>query len=628
MKQTTIPKRSEVAKGDQWNLETLFSDDSAWNDALVRFSAMEKTVNSFRDAVCAPETLKPEILADCLDAWSDAQQLAEKIGNYAFLQKSADESDAANLDRVGRYMMAASAFEASTSWLVPAIQTIPEDNLRAWAGMPQKSEASPANAKRSAQSGNSAASGHIDRFAAYRVWLEKLLRLKPYILSEKEERILALRIEADQAPQTAFSILTNVDLDFGTVNTSEGPKPLSQTTWTQFLENSDRNVRRDAYTKFYAAFDAHKNTIAALYTGSVNQDVSTARIRGYSSARAMELFPDRVSESVYDNLVSTVRGNLAPLHRYYSLRKKTLKLDELRHYDVYVPLVGEVKRVTPYEEAVSIIADALSPLGEQYTDTIRKGLLGGWVDRYENKGKRSGAFSSGGYEGSPYILMNYKEDVLRDIFTLAHEGGHSMHSWYSARNNPFMSYNYTIFEAEVASTFNEDLIFRYLLRKADDPKMKTFLLCNRASDILATLYRQTMFAEYEHKAHALVEGGTPLTADLLRAEYRKLLEAYFGPEMVFEETSDLEGLRIPHFYNAYYVYKYSTGISASLALAERVSSGGKEEREDYFKFLKSGGSRYPIDALRVAGVDMESPAPVEAACKTFAGIVDELEKIL
>jgi len=224
--------------------------------------------------------------------------------------------------------------------------------------------------------------------------------------------------------------------------------------------------------------------------------------------------------------------------------------------------------------------------------------------------------------------MNYKEDVLRDVFTLAHEGGHSMHSWYSARNNPFMSYNYTIFEAEVASTFNEDLLFRHLMKTSDDPKMRAFLLSTRASDILATLYRQTMFAEYEHTAHALVESGTPLTADLLRAEYRKLLEAYFGPAMVFEEASDLEGLRIPHFYNAYYVYKYSTGISASLALAERVCSGGKAEREDYFAFLKSGGSRYPIDALRVAGVDMESPAPVEAACRSFASIVDELERTL
>ena len=603
MKQTTIPKRSEVAKGDRWNLESLFSDDASWNEALARFTAMTADVNAFRDAVCANAASAPltaETLARCLDANSSAEDLAERIGNYAFLNKSTDEGDAVNLDRVGRYMMAASAFSAETSWLVPALQAIPEATMRDWI--------------------------KTDRFAPYRVWLEKLLRLKPYILSEKEERILALQTESLQAPQTAFSVLTNVDLDFGTVKTAAGDEPLSQTTFSKFLESGDRAVREEAYRKFYAGFDAHKNTIAALYTGSVNQDVAEARIRGYTSARAMALFPDRVDESVYDNLVSTVRANLGALHRYYALRKKVLKLDELRHWDVYVPLAGEVKRVTPYDEAVSIIGKALEPLGQEYVDTITTGLRSGWVDRYENKGKRSGAFSSGGYTGEPFILMNYKDEVIRDVFTLAHEGGHSMHSWYSARNNPFMSYGYTIFEAEVASTFNEDLVFRHLMKEAKDDGMRAFLLSTRASDILATLYRQTMFAEYEKRTHELVESGTPLTAELLRSEYRKLLEAYFGPEMKFEETSDLEGLRIPHFYNAFYVYKYATGISASLALAERVSSGGKKEREDYFAFLKSGGSRYPVDALRVAGVDMARSEPVESACKVFAGIVDELEK--
>lgn len=610
MKQTAIPKRSEVALCDQWNLDSLFLNDTEWNTALSLFSEMAEKVQAFKSRLTAdPQSgmaasITPEVLASCLDMYRDAQLIGEKLGNYAFLKKSADEGDAVNLDRVGRYMMAASAFEAAVSFLIPAIQAIPEELIRTWTA--------PQNL----------------RFADYRIWLEKMLRLKPYILSEKEEKILALQSEADQAPRTAFSLLTNVDLDFGSVTTDDGDQPLSQTTWTRFLENSDRSIRKDAYTKFYKAFESHKNTIAALYTGSVNQDVATARIRGYSSSRAMALFPDRVSETVYDNLVSTVRANLAPLHKYYSLRKKALKLDELRHYDVYVPLIDTIKRVTPYEEAVSLIGDALAPLGSEYTSILTHGLREGWVDRYENRGKRSGAFSSGGFEGEPFILMNYKEEVLRDVFTLAHEGGHSMHSRYSARNNPFMSYNYTIFEAEVASTFNEDLLFRHLLKTANDPKMKAYLLCNRASDILATLYRQTMFAEYEHRTHSLVESGTPLTAELLRIEYRKLLQTYFGSEMVFEETSDLEGLRIPHFYNAFYVYKYATGISASLALAERVCTGGKSERDDYFKFLTSGGSRYPIDSLNIAGVDMEKPAPIEEACRTFARIVDELEKVL
>ncbi|HAH61934.1 MAG TPA: oligoendopeptidase F, partial [Treponema sp.] len=263
-----------------------------------------------------------------------------------------------------------------------------------------------------------------------------------------------------------------------------------------------------------------------------------------------------------------------------------------------------------------------------YTDRLCAGLKGGWADRYENKGKRSGAFSSGVYTGNPFILLNYKEDVIRDVFTMAHEGGHSMHTWYSVHANPYMQYNYTIFEAEVASTFNEELVFEYLLKRAGSDDMKAYLLAMRAGDILATLQRQTMFAEYELKTHELVESGTPLSAEVLRRTYRTLLEQYFGPEMHFESNSDMEGLRIPHFYNAFYVYKYATGISAALALAKRVLGGGTAERNDYFKFLKSGGSRYPIESLKVAGVDMEQTAPVQAACDTFAGMVNQLETLL
>ena len=334
---------------------------------------------------------------------------------------------------------------------------------------------------------------------------------------------------------------------------------------------------------------------------------------------------------MYKNLIDVVHKIFDALHRFYSLRKRVLGLDELRHYDVYVPLVKSVKIITPYEKAVEIVRNALSVMGSEYTDTLCNGLLHGWADRYENKGKRSGAFSSGCYKGYPYIMLNYKDDSLRDVFTMAHEGGHSMHSWYSVHNNPFMSYEYTIFEAETASTFNEELVFEYLLKDAkqkNDKDLTTYLLATRAQDILATLHRQTMFAEFELNAHEAIENGQPLTTDSLRAMYRKLLVEYFGPEMHFEDNSDLEGLRIPHFYNAFYVYKYATGISASLALAKRVTSGGKAELEDYYKFLKSGGSRYPIESLKVAGVDMESTQPVQAALDVFNDLVTQLEQLL
>ena len=597
MNNNKIPERSEISDKDKWDLSTLYKTDAEWEADL-------KKIPDYAEKICE---LKGKLktsgkLLEALKLIEEFGKVSEKLGNFAFLQSATDAANAHYQDMQGRYIMCATAAEAQISFLDPEIQAIPDSDISEWMSKPEYDD--------------------------YRIYLKKLLRSKPYILSEKEERLMALQSEAAGCAHKTFGMLTNVDLDFGTIKTPEGEKPLSQTTFTSFMENPDRDIRRTAYKQFYQVYKKHVNTIAALYEGSVNNDVYQSRARGYSSSRAMELFPDNVAESVYDNLVSTVRANFKSLHKYYSLRKKVLKLDELRHYDVYVPLVEGVKKVTPFNDAVEIIRQALSCLGSEYTQILCSGLTGGWVDKYENKGKRSGAFSSGGYTGYPYILTNYKEDVLRDVFTLAHEGGHSMHSYYSAKSNPFMHYNYTIFEAEVASTFNEELVFKYLLKSADTNKIKGYLLSIRAADIMATLHRQTMFAEYEKRTHELVESGTPLSADLLRSEYRKLLCDYFGPEMVFEDESDLEGLRIPHFYNAFYVYKYATGISASLALADRVYNGGESERKDYFRFLTSGGSRYPVESLKIAGVDMNTTEPIQAACNRFSDIVDELETIL
>ena len=356
-------------------------------------------------------------------------------------------------------------------------------------------------------------------------------------------------------------------------------------------------------------------------------DIYRARVRGYPSAREAALFPDRVDAAVYDNLIAAVHDNLAQLHTYYTLRKRILALDELRHYDVYVPLTSDVRVRHSYDDAVEVVIASLAPLGDDYCTTLRAGLRSGWVDRYENKGKRSGGFSAGSFVGDPYILMNYKEDVLRDVFTLAHEGGHSMHSWNSVRHNPIQHYSYSIFEAEVASTFNEQLLFHYLMERADSREMKAYLVGKQADDIIATIYRQTMFAEFEHLTHRMAEQGEPLTVDSLRATYRQLLERYFGAEMVLEEVSDLEGLRIPHFYNAFYVYKYATGLAAAVALAERVLDSGADARDRYMAFLRSGGSRYPLQSLQLAGVDMSTPAPVEQALRVFGTLVRQLEQL-
>jgi oligoendopeptidase F len=593
-----IPERGEVAAQDRWDLSSLFPDEAAWEDGLERLESL-RLDGAGLAAFFGPDERK---LLEALAAYSAYLQLDERLAYYAQLRMTEDEGDSGSRGRYGRYMGAATLGQTAWAWLAPAVQALPEPFARECIGKPA--------------------------FADYAVYLSKLLRFKPYILSEREERLLALQTEANQTARDSFGVLTNVDFDFGALSTAEGQRPLSQSTFASFMRSPDRSLRRKAYRQFYAVYEKHKNTLASLYSGSVMLDKYQARARGYASARDQALFPDKVPGAVYDNLVSTIGDNLGVFHDYYRLRKQALGLKELRHYDAYVPLVQSGEGRRSYGEAVKIVAAALAPLGEEYVARLKSGLSGGWVDRYENRGKRSGAFSAGTFAGDPYILLNYKEDVLRDVFTMAHEGGHSMHSWYSARSNPFMSYNYTIFEAEVASTFNEQLVFAYLYDKAKSAEEKAYLLSTRIDDTIATLFRQTMFAEYEERTHALAEAGEPLTVDSLRSEYGKLLRKYFGPAMVFEETSDLEGLRIPHFYNAFYVYKYATGLSAAKALASKVLGGGKAEREAYFAFLRSGGSRFPIEALLVAGVDMASPEPVRLACAGFGEDVKRLKELL
>lgn len=594
-----IPLRSEVPETDKWDLSSIYKSNLEWENALSEIPVLTEKVVQFKGKL----GFCPETFLSALKAFEQAELKMETVYHYASLQHEADEDDSEATDREGRAMMAYTKMQSEISFMNPEILAIPEESLKEWISAPE--------------------------FKDYKIYVEKLMHFNSYTLSEKEERILSLQAQPAETAYNAFSVLENVDLNrqFGSVNVNGEEKPLTQTTFTTLLKNQDRKVRETTYRQFYKKFEDFQNVISALYAGNVNQDVFRVRVRGYDSCLQAALYGNKVPLSVYHNLIDCVHKNIKTLHEYYSLRKKIMGLQELRHYDVYVPLVKSVKMQHSYDESVEIIRNALAPLGAEYTERLCSGLKNGWVDRYENAGKRSGAFSSGSYIGDPYILLNYDENDIRDVFTMAHEGGHSMHSWYSVHNNPFLSYDYTIFEAEVASTFNEELVFEYLLKNAKTEDEKKYLLAMRADDILATLHRQTMFAEFELKTHGLVENGTPLTATLLRKTYRELLEFYFGPEMHFEENSDMEGLRIPHFYNAFYVYKYATGISAALALARRVTSGGKKERDDYFEFLKSGGSRYPIESLRIAGVDMESTEPVQAACDTFKDIVEELKKL-
>ncbi|MDF1568025.1 MAG: oligoendopeptidase F [Spirochaetaceae bacterium] len=589
----TVPARSEVAQEDTWDLSDLFSDDEAWKAGLAELEAGIPKVVEFKGTLGE----SAEKLAEALKyTVKELGLLDERLGYYVMLRQSEDVGDGNVQGLNGRYMAVATRMAAAASWMDPEIQSIPDDVMATFL--------------------------KSDLLSEFRIFLSKLLRFKPHVLSEKEESLLAKQIESAQTPRKVFGALTDADMEFGTVKTDDGEIPLTQSSYSALLLNKNRAVREEAYRKFYGVFDSHKNTLAQLYSGSVLRDKYIAEVRGYKSARSKALFPDKMPEAVYDNLVSSVRANLPALHDYYRLRAERLGVSgDLKPWDVYASLVNLADVRHSWDEAVSVVCDSLSPLGEEYVETLRTGLRERWADRYENKGKRSGAFSAGSYVGNPYILMNFKPNVLRDVFTLAHEGGHSMHTWYSVRNNPYPHYNYTIFEAEVASTFNEQLLAETLMKRTDDKAVKAYLVGKQIDDVIATIYRQTMFAEFERDTHIMAEAGEPLTVDTLRAKYRELLEAYFGPEMNLEEVSDLEGLRIPHFYRAFYVYKYATGLSAAMALSQRVLKGGASERRDYLAFLKSGGSRYPLESLKLAGVDMTGPEPVDAALGKFAGLV-------
>jgi oligoendopeptidase F len=466
--------------------------------------------------------------------------------------------------------------------------------------------------------------------ADWRIRLHKIRRMKPHVLSEAEERIMALGAAALNGYDDTFSQLTDVDMKFGVITDETGrEKPLTQSSFSSFLVKRDSALRKRAFEQFYAEFQDHQYTLASSLAYSVKADVFRARARNYSSSLEGALFPDDVPVSVYENLIKSVRANFAPLFRYFEFRRRVLKLDELHHYDTYVPMVAEIETKISFDEAVDQVVTALQPLGKEYVDVLREGLRNSrWCDRYETKGKRSGAFSSGSFGAPPYILMNYKEDVFADVYTLAHEAGHSMHTWFSQRSQKYQDYDYPIFLAEVASTFNEELLTHHLLEATRDPKMRAYIINRQLDDIRGTLYRQTMFAEFEKVIHEIEESGDALTLDVFKSEYHKLLAAYFADSFVLDPQLDLECLRIPHFYGAFYVYKYATGISAAVALSQKVLSGECAAVEAYLGFLKSGGSKFPLETLKAAGVDMTTPAPIESTLKLFERRLGELEKLL
>lgn len=599
-KAASLPPRSAVAVGDTWDLGSLFGSDAAWEKGLKEYGKRIPGYAQFKGKLGS----SAKVLLACLEFDAELDRLAERLGNYAFLKTAQDQGDSTYQRMKGRFTHLASEASQAGSYIRPEILAIPEAQMKKYLKDPQ--------------------------LAGWKLALERIARYRPHTLSNNEENLLAMQSEMSQASNQVFSQLNDADLKWPAIKDENGKLiELGHSSFAVFLRSPKRAVRKEAFHTYYKQFDEHKNTIAAAYNAATQRDAYYAKVRKYPSALEGALFADNVPVPVYDNLIKAVHKNLPSLYRYYALRQKAMKLSDIHQYDTYVAIQSEVKTHYTWDQAVRVVLDSLEPLGTAYTSTLEKGLTTQrWADRYPNKGKRSGAFSSGVYEGYPYLLMNYEPNVLDHVFTLTHEAGHSMHSFYAAHHQPYQYYNYTIFVAEVASTFNEQLLLNHMLKHAKDKKQRAYLINHALDEIRGTIIRQTMFAEFEKITHQLVEKGEPLTVELLRKEYRKLLELYFGPQFTLDPELDLECLRIPHFYHAFYVYKYATGLSASIALSQRVLNGGAAELADYMNFLKGGCSKWPLDLLRDAGVDMESPKPVNTALKHFDHLLDELEESL
>jgi oligoendopeptidase F len=593
-----IPTRSEIPDSDKWDLTLLFPTEQDYRGEFTRLQELYPEIVRYKTRL--GESAKS--LLECLEFEKSLDQIAERLGHYASLKNAEDSSNNDNLSRRAELTNLLTKVREAASYINPEIQQIPDETFQHFLEDPI--------------------------LADWKVSLLKLRRYKAHTLSEREERLLTLGTPVFRGHSDTFSQLTNVDMKFGSLLEEGQERPLSQSAYLSFLHKTDRDLRRRAFHQFYAEFDDHKYSLASALSSSVRADVFWAKVRNYPSAREASLFGDNIPLAVYDNLIATVRKNLPVLHEYYELRREILGLNDIHQYDTFVPMVPVVRTHITFDEAIDTILNALKPLDEEYLRVLGTGLRSRWVDRYETKGKRSGAFSSSSYGNPPYILMNYKDDVFSDVFTLAHEAGHSMHSWYAQKHQLFQDYDYPIFLAEVASTFNEELLTHYLLERANDAQMRAYLIDRQIEDIRQTMFRQTMFAEFEKEVHELEENGGPLTLETFRTIYRDLLDAYFGSRFAIDEQLNIECLRIPHFYSAFYVYKYATGISAAISLADRVLNGGKEELEAYLGFLKTGGHQFPIDTLKDAGVDMLSPEPIEKAMNLFQKRIVQLHELM
>lgn len=597
-------ERSAVALQDQWNTQALYPNIAAWEKEFSQLVPSPQPpywpeLAAYKGRLGE----KPETLKAALDLFFNLARKLSKLYTYAHLRHDEEITIDENKGAYSKIAALLHDFSTETSWFDPELLALDDATLARMLDSPV--------------------------LASYRFHIEKSVRVKKHMLPPEEERLLAMSGKALQATHKAFRAMNDADLKFGTVKDSTGKeRELSHGLYGLYLRETDRQLRQNTFETLHGKFFDHENTLCELINGEIQTHVFNAQARNYASSLDAALFPKNVDTAVYKALIQAVNQRLDVLHNYIALREKVLNIGPLHLYDMYVPLLPAANIRLPYKEAEELVIESVAPLGAEYQNMLRKGLKDQrWVDRYENKNKRSGAYSSGCYDSMPYILMNYKE-LLKDTFTLAHEAGHSMHSLLSQKHQPHHYADYPIFLAEVASTFNEELLMRLMLERAKTKEERIFLINEKIEDIRGTLFRQTMFAEFELWLHETAEKNIPLTPKLLKDTYKDLNRRYFGERVIIDPAAEIEWARIPHFYYNFYVFQYATGISAALALAKNVMHGGKEEREAYLSFLKAGSSRYPIDILHTAGVDMRSPQPVMAAIDTFDALVKQLAKEL
>lgn len=594
-----LPKRSEVDTKYTWAIEDLYQSDDNWSIEYEKLKNMLTSVKEYQGRLSESS----DKLLGFLKLSDDISKVLERVYVYANQRYHEDTSNSKYQDLSNKSNALAVQVNAALSFATPEILSIPEEVVNKF--LQEKEE-----------------------LGIYEFYLRDILRKKAHILSADMEALLADAGEMADGPSNIFSMFNNADIKFPEIEDENGEMVrITHGRYVSFLESADRRVRKDAFKALYSTYEAFKNTLAASFSANIKQEVFYAKARKYPSTLAKALDGGNIPVEVYTNLIEAVHENIELMHRYVSLRKKLLGLDELHMYDLYTPLIPNMNKDIPFEEAKEIVAEGLKPLGDEYQKILREGYDNRWIDVYENENKRSGAYSWGAYGTHPYVLLNYNNN-LNNVFTLAHEMGHAIHSYYSDKTQPYIYAGYKIFVAEVASTCNEALLIDHMLKKTTDKSEKAYLINHFLEKFRGTLYRQTMFAEFEMITHRMVENGESLTAENLCKIYHDLNVAYFGNDIVVDPEIDMEWARIPHFYNAFYVYQYATGYSAAIALSKRILNEGKPAVDDYINFLSSGSSNHPIELLKAAGVDMSTKEPVNQALNLFRELLDQMEELI